>query len=1479
MRKKGQTLTVFNTSQLPGSTSGSGTSIPVVGGGGVAGGGSPGNIEEILNSFYGAIKKELMNYLRKDKNDRSVGKIASDVGFEVGEYVSGASGAIIYKDMENGQTVAEMDKLYVRMKAYFETLEIINVNTVGGKQILSPAGSIKCVGVEETDNAYRCYFLAEQDGEKIENRWMQGDQAYSQIFNAKVGVSNKVSNTYYWRLVTEATVDAVDFEGKQCHYIDLSKTDCDKGSDIPKTGDIINQRGSRTDVDRMNFIEQSSVDAFSPNITLFHGVNSYSLAGKEYVSYGVDKSTNKAFMNVYGEMYVGDRQGGSYMRYTQENGLEISGTLSVGTKLGDKDLQELINSATPEGYQEFVEKVTQDIEGLQNQIDGAIESYFFQYNPTLDNYPAMEWIANSTEKAHLNDTFTNLTSGYSWRWSLDGTTYKWVEITDTATTKALAMAGKAQDTADGKRRVFVDTPKPPYDKGDLWSRGSDYPLMICVNPKAKNQTYEVSDFDYADNNAKLKEEMQDLVNDTKDDLNNAIGQATEAANKYADQGISAAEQAINTSINALNQAKANVSDVYSKAEADGKISESETKAINAAKAQADAAIALSEITIKAYADGIVDEEEAARIKQAQENLEAAKKYADEAAQAVEDEINNNYGYLSQALNKAPQTEVNQGLVLTSLIQMRNTSSSIMSGLNGLYGTKKEKSIATWWGGDMHDLEDYYSWNGTEWVVKSNVTVPTNIPSGLIRFDGTGYLAKGKFWWDNEGKIYADPTALFLMFDVEDEAQSLSSTILAMRDKQAEFESMWSIKTDANGKKYLYSTFDLVTQGGISMYTNAEGLNLPSIYNGLPIDGNTIYWEKGVLKAKGGSGIVGATTLGGLSNVGTWADSVADVDRIMYQAAGSSNWVAKSLSSIGGVSGDYLPLSGGTVSGDLFVSNSYGGLILSNTSKGHNGFLIYSGNSEWIVTDNGWNNAFRVLHDGNFSSYALPLTGGKLSSSDSPLIIERTDHNSPYVAFMYNNSFVGGIGVLEGDTAFYNPSVSSWQKIWHSGNFTPSNYLPLSGGTLETSDYHILTLRRDTAYTQAGVSLNFANKNGDICHIYAAEDTRCLYRGVVDGYKIWDEGNDGSGSGLDADLLDGLESGAFLHYAGLWNNANSASGRSALSTTYWADGQTGYLSTYGTSLNFIGADGMWHNSFACRVDGYIDFYQGINTTTMARIGTLAYTWSNVASATKLQTARIIWGQSFDGTGNVSGALYNVDAVIIKDSYGIYQGNVFTGALGESDLVYNANVHWFNGNVGIGTTSPSAKLHVSGQIYAYISSDTYRPEFVCNKGGVYWSGIGYNGVSNCLEFGSATFANGVLEWANVDSDTWKFRGNILATGGITFYSQRSLKNVIDERGLSLSELSTIKPTRYTWKDNRDNRLHIGGIADDIQQVLPEVVYKTGDNVLTMDYGNAAFAIASSLIKPVIDHERRIEMLERENKELKKELAYVKRELESN
>lgn len=105
-----------------------------------------------------------------------------------------------------------------------------------------------------------------------------------------------------------------------------------------------------------------------------------------------------------------------------------------------------------------------------------------------------------------------------------------------------------------------------------------------------------------------------------------------------------------------------------------------------------------------------------------------------------------------------------------------------------------------------------------------------------------------------------------------------------------------------------------------------------------------------------------------------------------------------------------------------------------------------------------------------------------------------------------------------------------------------------------------------------------------------------------------------------------------------------------------------------------------------------------------------------------------------------------------------------------------------------------------------------------------------------------------------------GNLTVSGGITFYSQRSLKNIHETDFLSLDQLSNIHAIKYTWKDGRDDRMHVGGIADDIQKIIPEVIYEN-DGYLTMDYGNAGFVIGTSLIKPVVDHEKRIKELEEE------------------
>lgn len=139
---------------------------------------------------------------------------------------------------------------------------------------------------------------------------------------------------------------------------------------------------------------------------------------------------------------------------------------------------------------------TTDINNLQSQIDGQIETFFYDYEPTLQNIPASGWTTNEERKKHDGDLFYWKSKGYAYRFMQDGATWKWQLVQDTDITLALAAAEKAQDTADHKRRVFVVQPEPPYDIGDLWAQGFNGDLMRCKVARASG-SYDSSDWEKA----------------------------------------------------------------------------------------------------------------------------------------------------------------------------------------------------------------------------------------------------------------------------------------------------------------------------------------------------------------------------------------------------------------------------------------------------------------------------------------------------------------------------------------------------------------------------------------------------------------------------------------------------------------------------------------------------------------------------------------------------------------------------------------------------------------------------------------------------------------------------------------------------------------------------------------------------------------------------------------------------------------------
>lgn len=304
------------------------------------------------NNLFSA-RKALHTFLNKTIRDSAKELITFEKGLEIGNYLAGISGGMFGIDSADGQSFADVFKLFVRGKAYFETLTTIEANTLAGKQYITPGGAIKCTKVEAVrdsgDNitAYRCYFLSEQDGEKTETKIIAGDQVISEMFNAKTGTSNKITNHRYWRLVTAVNNDAcTDDAGNHYGYIDLSATDCETGSDIPQAGDVIDQLGNRTDKTRQTAMVFSTVDPDSPSIKMFAGIGSgetnaehYSLNHKAIITFGRDATTGKVFFRLGAD---GDTQ---YLDYRQGDGLTLAGSLSINSTVGGKTLGEIAEDA------------------------------------------------------------------------------------------------------------------------------------------------------------------------------------------------------------------------------------------------------------------------------------------------------------------------------------------------------------------------------------------------------------------------------------------------------------------------------------------------------------------------------------------------------------------------------------------------------------------------------------------------------------------------------------------------------------------------------------------------------------------------------------------------------------------------------------------------------------------------------------------------------------------------------------------------------------------------------------------------------------------------------------------------------------------------------------------------------------------------------------------------------------------------------
>lgn len=420
-------------------------------------------------------------------------------------FTPGSTGFGITQD-EDGNYHLDIDFANIRKKLTVNEIQVQRSYYVGGKQWVTPGGGIICTSVEDIGSAYRCYFKStDSDGREVRCLFQPDDRAICETFNLDKQASGVLGNHYYWRLVVSVGTD----------YIDLSKSDCGTNSDAPLAGDEIVHLGNKSDASRQGAICNDAITTGGPYIRIYKGISGYHLPQP------------KIDLNPYESIIKA----------------------------------KLISIATGEDIDTVLEDMQDRIDLVKKQTDKEYTLWFFDYVPTLSNIPASEWTTAELKAMHDQDMFYNRLTGKGYRFESGA----WNEITDHLTLKALEDAAKAQDTADGKRRVFVEQPTKDseYDIGDLWVNATyndgttiyKNDSLVCKTAKAKGAAFSISHWGpsstattaYLEN---LGDQIVLAVTNSDDGI--------AAAKKLANQGIndaSAAAKSAATALGIANSAK------------------------------------------------------------------------------------------------------------------------------------------------------------------------------------------------------------------------------------------------------------------------------------------------------------------------------------------------------------------------------------------------------------------------------------------------------------------------------------------------------------------------------------------------------------------------------------------------------------------------------------------------------------------------------------------------------------------------------------------------------------------------------------------------------------------------------------------------------------------------------------------------------------------------------------------------------------
>jgi hypothetical protein len=389
------------------------------------------------------------------------------------------------------------------------------------------------------------------------------------------------------------------------------------------------------------------------------------------------------------------------------------------------------------------------------------------------------------------------------------------------------------------------------------------------------------------------------------------------------------------------------------------------------------------------------------------------------------------------------------------------------------------------------------------------------------------------------------------------------------------------------------------------------------------------------------------------------------------------------------------------------------------------------------------------------------------------------------------------------------------------------------------------------------------------------------------YEFFTTYNDGAGSGLDADLLDGLQlhtgrnneankvvrtDGSGYLQTGYINSSNGNEGNNSSPSRVWGtNGSDDYLRTYLTTAlqsgyctnTTQGFNSNWNTDFQAAPAGSTIlrgdtstgsstggpgntwwFQQNMRHGNGSNFWGVQVAWGWEDNANRLRTRNVqngayagwidYWNSANDGSGS------GLDADLLD---GINSGSF---ARVDSSSTFTVATY-FQSNLGATSgslSSPPLQAYATGGNAAFMSF---------HRAGAYAVNFGLDS-DNVLRIGgwSASANRWVLDMS----------GNMTAAGNVTAYSDINLKRDIQPIENALAKVLAIRGVTFIRTDQEDDRRHCGVIAQEVEEVLPEVVQEHSDGIKSVAYGN----MVGLLIEAIKEQQKQIESLRSEIENLK-------------